>query len=150
MRIGWLTPMLGLLVMLDLTSFWGSAWGVREALPVKSLTLLLLLLFTAAYYLAATLVFPESPDEQPDFDAHYWANERMVLAAVFLLNLPSYLADWLLNRVYLHDAFGIVVASTFLVLVAATWWAPGRRANLVLLAMTITLYPIGAIGGVLR
>ncbi len=70
-RIGWLTPLLGLLLMLDLTSYWYTAWGMRETIPGNSLTLFGLLLFTSLYYLAATLVFPDPPESQPDFDMHY-------------------------------------------------------------------------------
>ena len=37
-RVGWLTPLLGLFVMLDLLSFWGAAWAVRDIIaePLKA------------------------------------------------------------------------------------------------------------------
>ena len=35
LRIGWLTPLLGVLVMLDLTSFWTIAWSMRELVPTN-------------------------------------------------------------------------------------------------------------------
>ncbi len=38
-RVGWLSPLLGLLIAFDLTSFWMVAWQVREAIPVNFLSL---------------------------------------------------------------------------------------------------------------
>lgn len=32
-KIGWLTPLLGIWLLLDVTTFWGSAWELRDLLP---------------------------------------------------------------------------------------------------------------------
>ena len=112
-RIGWLTPMLGLLVMLDLTSFWLAAWLMRDVLPVKYLVLMLLLIFTGLYYLAATMVFPAEPDECPDFDVHFWDNKRLIVAAVFVLNLPNYVIDWFRGGVFIDDMFQGLISTAF-------------------------------------
>lgn len=79
--------------MLDLTSFWTTAWAARDLLPVNYLVLMLLLLFTGLYYLAAILVFPEAADSVPDFDEHFHRNKRLVVGAVLLLNLPDMTFD---------------------------------------------------------
>ena len=34
-HIGWLAPMLGAMVALDVSSFWALAWSVREQLPTR-------------------------------------------------------------------------------------------------------------------
>ena len=34
-KIGWLTPLLGLFVMLDLLSFWSAAWSVRDMIEAQ-------------------------------------------------------------------------------------------------------------------
>lgn len=81
LRIGWLTPLLGVLVMLDLTSFWTTAWAARDLLPVNYLTLMLLLAFTGLYYLVATLVFPED-----------------VVAARISTTIIGSIGDWLSER----------------------------------------------------
>src|SRR5437763_13628157 len=57
-RRGWLTPLLGLLVRLDLTSSWARAYSLRESIPANFLTLVIVLSVTGLYYLAATPVFP--------------------------------------------------------------------------------------------
>jgi len=150
-RIGWLTPLLGVLVMLDLTAFWITGWSVRESIPVNYLTLMLLLVVTGLYYLAANLIFPEEPDRCPDFDAHYWANKRLVLAAMLALNLPSYAADWTLGRsLYVENRFILLIQLVFLALIVAAILARGKRLNLVLLIALVSLYPISGVEGALR
>lgn len=148
-RLGWLTPMLGLLIMLDLTSFWTSAWALRDALPVKYFVLMLLLIFTSAYYLVATLVFPKDPHERADYDEHYWKNKRLIVGAVFTLNLPNYGIDWARGGVDVDSYFGVVVASTFLILLGFLCFTRNRAANLCLLVILIALYPISGIYGML-
>jgi hypothetical protein len=86
-RIGWLTPLLGLFVMLDLLSFWSSAWVVRHQLSVSGLTLMATMLFASAYYLAAHLVFPDDPAKHRDLDEHYFKVRRVVFAVLFVLLL---------------------------------------------------------------
>src|SRR5438045_635272 len=40
-RLGWLTPLLGLLVMVDLASSWALAWSLRDSIPANFLTLVI-------------------------------------------------------------------------------------------------------------
>ena len=70
-RIGWLTPLLGLFVLVDLTSFWNIAWRSRDAIPANFGTMLLGVAVTGLYYFSASMVFPDKPEEWPDFDE--WA-----------------------------------------------------------------------------
>ena len=147
-EIGWLTPLLGAVVMLDLTSFWYTAWGMRGSFPGNSLTLMLLLGFTSLYYLAATLVFPDA-DHQKDFDAHYWANKRIVLGVVFSLNMLFSVVDWLNERIFLGSPFDLVLSGAFAVILALAWLSRAKRTNLILLSLTIAIYLIGAVKGAL-
>lgn len=86
-RIGWLTPLLGAFVMLDLLSFWQAAWVVRDAVAVSGKALMAVTLFASAYYLAARLVFPRDADEQPDLDAYFFRVRRVVIGVLFALLL---------------------------------------------------------------
>lgn len=140
-RVGWLTPLLGLLVMLDLVSFWVTAWSLRDALPVR-FWLLLVLAHTGLDYLAATLIFPDDPRSTPDFDAHYFANKRFVLAAMFLANVPTYAVDYARGRsVFLSTPMLAVITVTFFILLPAAWVACGKRINVIVLVLMIALYP---------
>jgi len=87
LRIGWLTPLLGAFVLLDLLSFWMAAWVTRDLVAITGLSLLGVTVFASAYYLAARLVFPPEPDETPDLDAHFFRIRRIVLGAMFALLL---------------------------------------------------------------
>lgn len=149
-RIGWLTPLLGMLVMLDLISFWGTAWGLREVLPNLYITLLGMLLFAGSYYLAASLVFPEQPVPGADYDDHYWANKKLVVGAVFALNLPNYVYDLVSRYPFWATHFqGFLTTSIFFGLLAALFLARSARLNLILLILTVGLYLTTAILGLI-
>ena len=141
-RIGWLTPLLGLIVMLDLTSFWTTAWTAREQITVNYLTLMMLLVFTGLYYLAATLIFPENPDNAPDFDAHYWANKRFVLGAVILLNVPELAFDWWTGSIAVDGWGRWLILITFFGSLIAAWTLRNARASAALLVLLVSLYPL--------
>ena len=59
-KIGWLTPLLGLFVTIDITSFWAIGWEMRGMLRPDFLYLLCGVLLAGIYYLAALLVFPKN------------------------------------------------------------------------------------------
>lgn len=149
-RVGWLTPLLGVLVMLDLTSFWTTAWAARDLLPVNYLTLMLLLAFTGLYYLAATLVFPEDVDSVPNFDAHYYLNRRLVIGAVLLLNVPDLVFDLWTGEVALRSGARLTILIAFFSLLIAAMAVKGNRANIALLVALIALYPLTSTLGALR
>lgn len=88
-RIGWLTPLLGLVAILDLTSFWILAYGARDQLGADYLTLIAVLAIVGVYYLAACLIFPDDPDEWPDFDDHYDRHNRFVILGLLAANLGA-------------------------------------------------------------
>lgn len=150
LRIGWLTPLLGLLVMVDLVSFWTVAWDLRDVIPLNYLALLAALLFTGIYYLAATMVFPDEPEDVPDFDDHYWANRRFIIAAMVVMNLPS-------NIYELATGTGVgvrpdlqLIVGLFFALLVGLWWSRSARASTIMLAVTIALYPLAGAWSLVR
>ena len=84
-KIGWLTPLLGLFVVLDLLSFWVMAWPLRDMVEVSPRMLLGVTAFTAAYYLAARLVFPTNSDRFADLDTHFFRVRRTVMGILIAL-----------------------------------------------------------------
>jgi hypothetical protein len=84
-RIGWLTPLLGAFVILDLLSFWQAAWVNRNIVGVSGLSLLAVTAFASSYYLAAALVFPRDAGRTPDFDAHFFRIRIIVIGVMFVL-----------------------------------------------------------------
>lgn len=102
-RIGWLTPMLGAFILVDLTTYWFALWIDRENIPITPLTLLFGTVFAAAYYLAAYLIFPDDLKRHADLDQHFMSVRRIVLGmalAVFAIQgvLQSFGASGLTLR----------------------------------------------------
>ena len=91
-HVGWLTPLLGLVVLIDLTSFWSNAAELRDVLPGNLLTLIIVMLIVGAYYLIATLIFPTDPDQWPDFDLYYDRFNRLILGGMLTINFVSLIA----------------------------------------------------------
>ena len=91
-RIGWQTPLLGLFVMVDLISFWSVAWSVREVMPASFSVLLFGLLICGVYYFSASMVFPERPEDWPDFDLWAERHKRQVMSGILAANVLATLA----------------------------------------------------------
>ena len=86
-HIGWLVPLLGLVVSFDLISFWIVAWNYRSLIPAHGLALIGGFVVIGTYYLIAGLVFPDDPVEWPDYDTYYFEHRRFVAGGVILCNL---------------------------------------------------------------
>ena len=144
LKVGWLLPLLGLLVLLDVSSFWLVAWAVRDALPIAYFPMMVGLLICCLYYLVATLVFPHDLDEWQELDSYYFAHRSQVIGGMILCNGLA-LAGVATLGVYpltdLHDQISVVV---FLVSAAALLLVRGKRANLALLGLIVLQYPVGA------
>ncbi|WP_271077836.1 hypothetical protein [Aurantiacibacter sp. MUD61] len=84
-RIGWLTPLMAIFVMVDLMSFWMFAWTVRPLVTVSPQMLLGVMAFASAYYLAARLVFPADPERFRDLDTHYFRVSRTIFGILIAL-----------------------------------------------------------------
>ena len=148
-RIGWLTPLLGLFVILDLTNFWLVAFQARDQLSADYFTLVAVLAIVGTYYLAATLIFPDDPEEWPDFDDHYDRQNRMVILGLLAANVGSWIGMIALEEisptpeaqmpsdaaVALEAAIGFPI----LFLLVALPFVKGRRANLIMLAALVLL-----------
>ena len=120
-RIGWLVPLLGLLVLSNLTMFWYGAWQLRDSTALTSASLFLTLLVGGTYYLAASLVFPDPGQSIDDLDRHFMATRRMALLIIGFCNLVglALVADnagwamrpawWIMNGLFL----ALLVAAAF-------------------------------------
>ncbi len=147
-RLGWLTPLLGLLVMVDLASSWALAWALRESIPANFLTLVIGLFVTGLYYLAATLVFPDDASKWPDLDTYYFEHKKQVLGGILASRVLARLAQFGLGAAG-WDYFPAFAA--FVVLVLAAMFARGKAANIAVLVVFLAVYPLfAALGLVLK
>jgi hypothetical protein len=140
-RMGWLTPLLGLVVALDLTSFWTIAWTVRDAIPASYISILCGFVLTGIYYLVARLVFPHDPAEWPDYDPYYFAHKRVILGGVLLCNLLAIAGQVALGNPLVAGPGDYWSMGLFFIPLALAIWAPGKRFNLALLVFLTLYYP---------
>lgn len=134
-RIGWLTPLLAVFVMLDLLSWWSGAWGNRATLVVTYGSLLRGLVTSSAYYFAASFIVPHALDDGADLDQHYFANRRLVFGTVTALAGMS-----VALRLVEHRAVGLVQAGTLVIYFGAMILAMiSNRKPVSLLALAVLI-----------
>lgn len=152
-RIGWLVPLLGLLLLCDQTHFWISAYGMREFLSFSYGTMMIILTIIGGYYTISTFVFPDDPAHWPDFDAYYLTTNRLVVGGMFAVNFATliylgYLVSAGLDPATLPFAqHWASLAAVFLYFpgLIALWYVKSPRANLFLLLFMIGVLVIGAL-----
>ncbi len=88
-RVGYVTPLLAGLLLLDLASFWSNTWGMMQDIQISLGLLVVGVMVAGVYFLAASLVFPEDLDEWPSLDAFYDSHKHWVVGGVWLANMLS-------------------------------------------------------------
>jgi hypothetical protein len=138
LKIGWLTPLLGLFVILDLISFWEIAWQLRDMFERPALIVLILGVFLAGiYYLAARLVFPRDFVEWPDFDVYYSKHKQWVLGGILFCNIVAVVVLTALGKPFVRSPLGFANDLTLFALLIALLALRDKRANIVLLILML-------------
>jgi H+/gluconate symporter-like permease len=86
-QIGVLGPLLGLFVLLDITSFWIWAWRARTAFQVNYEYMYFGLAIAVAYFFSASQVFPKETGDWKSLDEYYWKRKRYVLPGIIVANV---------------------------------------------------------------
>jgi len=143
LKVGWLTPLLGLFVILDLTSFWEIGWQLKDmfARPYF-LFLMLVVLLAGIYYLAAKLVFPKNFAEWPDFDAYYFKHKQWVFGGIFFCNVVAAGGMTAVGSPFLRLPIGFLNDLTYFALLIALLVVRDKRANIVLLLLMLARYAV--------
>ena len=149
LKVGWLTPLLGLLLVLDISSFWTVAWSIRDAFRPDYFHLLCGVLITGTYYFAACLVFPKDPAEWPDFDVYYFRHKRWLLGGMYSCNLLAMAGLQAIGVNQLANANQWIVFLAFSLGMAAAIFLPGKRLNMAALLYQLMLYPLFDVVGVM-
>ncbi|HYJ52486.1 MAG TPA: hypothetical protein VEW04_04880 [Allosphingosinicella sp.] len=139
-RMGWLTPLLGLLLIIDLVSFWTGAWRERDAIGVTLEPLLFATLIAGIYYVAASLVFPPDQEAWPDLDRYFMEHKPIVMGAVIGCNLLMMVAAAIVHGGANMTAgravgYGLLAAASLGLIVTRS-----KRLSLVLLGAMISSY----------
>ena len=142
LEVGWLTPLLGLFVILDLTSFWEIGWQMRGISRPYFLFLIATVLLAGIYYLAARLVFPRNFVEWPDFDVYYFRHKQWVYGGILLCNLVAAAALLIVHSQFMRTPTGFANFLSYFILLAGLLLARGKRASLVLLILMLSRYAV--------
>ncbi|WP_333592240.1 hypothetical protein [Brevundimonas sp.] len=147
-RLGWVTPLLAVFVLLDVASFWSISWTRMQGVEPSYLLLLIGLAIAGVYYLAASLVFPDDLDAWPSLDEFYDQHKRWVIGGVWIAKTLSHTA--LLGVVGGVDALRAFWTSPTILIVVLWVFPPmlaiclvrNRVANAVMLAWLIMFYVV--------
>jgi hypothetical protein len=142
-RVGWLVPLLGLLILLAQISFWLSFYELHGNVPLDLLMLAGILAVVGGFYVISGLVFPSHPERWPDFDDYYFRVRRSVLGGLLaiLVTTMAFFAGLVVHGVPFAittgapNAAGSLAALLFLPVLVALLVVRGRRASLVLLLL---------------
>lgn len=148
-HIGWLLPLLGLLITFDITAFWLIAWQHRAEIPVQFISLAAGLVIFGIYYLIAQLAFPDDVEEWPDLDAYYFKHKRWLLGGMYSCNLLAMAGLQLVGVDQLANSNQWIVFLAFTAGMAAAIFLPGKRLNIAALLYQLMLYPLFDLAGVL-
>jgi hypothetical protein len=138
-HLGVLVPMLAIFVMLDLTSFWESGWGSRRFVTPQYGILLIGLVVSGLYYLAASLVFPSEFGDRADFDEHYMRHRRQVVGAIFICDAIEMAPVLILRASEIPARVWIENVLQFSAILTCIAWR-NKRANIAALAVLIGIY----------
>jgi len=143
-HLGWLTPMLAVFVMLDLTSFWESGWAARRFLTPQYGMLLVGLVMCGLYYIAASIIFPGEFGDRADFDEHYIEHRRQVLGAIIICDLMQLAPVAIIRFAEVPTRFWYENALQFSALLTGMV-SRSKRINIGVLAVLIALYTFTAV-----
>jgi hypothetical protein len=143
-HLGWLTPMLAVFVMLDLTSFWESGWAARRFLTPQYGMLLVGLVMCGLYYVAASIIFPGEFGDRADFDEHYIEHRRQVLGAIIICDLMQLAPVAIIRFAEVPTRFWYENALQFSALLTGIV-SRSKRINIGALAVLIAIYAYTAV-----
>jgi hypothetical protein len=142
LKVGWVTPLLGLFVILDLTSFWEIGWQMRGITRPYFLFLIACVLVAGIYYLAARLVFPRNFVEWPDFDVYYFRHKKWVYGGILVCNIAAALALLIVHAPFMRSPIGFLNFLTYFILLIALLAVRTKRASIVLLILMLSRYAL--------
>jgi hypothetical protein len=141
-HIGWLLPLLALLITFDITTFWLIAWQNRAEIPIRFITLAAGVVIFGIYYLIAQLAFPDDIERWPDLDDYYFRHRKWLMGGMYLCNLLSMLGLHAIGVSQLNNPAAWAVFAAFSAGVAGAMFLPSKRLNLAALIYQLCLYPL--------
>ena len=150
LHVGWLTPLLGLFVILDLTSFWEIGWQMRGISRPYFLFLICTVLLAGIYYLAARLVFPRNFVEWSDFDVYYFRHKQWVYGGILACNLFASAVLAAVAGSFMRTPLGFANFLSYFALLIPLVAVRNKRANIALLLLMLSRYAVFPVLAIFR
>ena len=137
--LGWLIPLLGLVVLLSASQQWLSFWEARAGVRMTPWFLLGAIGVAFPYIFISASLLPHAAEGEASLDAYYLRNNRAWLIALLvpvLVNLTVYL------NLHAHISFALPIYAVRLAipLTMLAWQRPAvHRVGLTLLALTMVV-----------
>jgi hypothetical protein len=145
-RIGWTTPLLMLLLLLDICSFVNNASSVMGLADLSLAMVATGVGASGAYLLAAHMVAPDDLADWPDLDAYYDKHKRFVVgcmaaASVLGFEITSVLVKGLAETITARwTGIQAMLDLTYYLLIAVLFFIRNRATNVVMLATLCAVY----------
>jgi hypothetical protein len=154
-RVGWLVPLLGLLILLAQLSFWLAFYDLQGKIPLDLLVLVGILVVIGGFYLISGLVFPAHPELWPEFDDYYFRVRRSVIGGLLAIDLATlaFLTYLVLDDVPVAittgspNPAGNLASILYLPVLAVLLVVRGRLASLLLLVVANAIPLLEALTG---
>lgn len=150
-RIGWMTPLLALLLVFDLAACATNGWRALGSADMSLRLVLDCMLAAGAYYMAASLIAPETLSDGLDLDVWYRQNKRYVVGGMLAGNVLGFeVMQIILNG--LHETlttrwtgFNALMNLVYYVLLIVLLLIRNRATDLVMLVVLNALYFISIV-----
>ena len=134
-QIGWLTPLLGALTMLNVVVWWGNLWSLHNTLPVGFDTMIGGVILCSFYYSAASTIFPDEPRNWPEVNEWFCIHRRQVIGCLIAANIPFLLFTFTQGGTFVQQLVNGVANALFVTLLLLAMFA--KREWMVTAALTI-------------
>lgn len=138
--IGWLTPLLAVFVLFDISGFWMSAWAARDLIVIRWPTFLVALCISIGYFLSASLVFPRSEGDWGSLDEHFWARHRWIAAGIGLVNLITLSMEMTRALPRWNDFWFFFYQVPYYGLLLGLWFVRTKRSAILVLLGLVAYY----------
>ncbi|MEZ5682557.1 MAG: hypothetical protein R3E14_14810 [Erythrobacter sp.] len=90
-RIGWMTPVMGAIVVVDLITAWNLAWLTLQEVEVSIPILVAGMVETGLYFIAASLIWPDEAKDWADLDNWFDRHKAQIGICLALANIGFWL-----------------------------------------------------------
>jgi hypothetical protein len=140
-RVGWLTPLLGAMLLINSTMFWFASWQFRDAQMPTREGFLQMIAMSGSYYLAAAMLFPAAVNAGQDLDDHLMDNKQVAMLAIAACNLFG-LGLYAAQRNWAVGPIWWLVNGIFLAVLVTTALTHSRRLVLAGLVLLIGVHAL--------